>query len=255
MSSMKDFEGKIALVTGGGTGIGQATALAFAQRGALVIVAGRRAVEGEETVRQIQETDGKGCFIQTDVTDESSVKALIEAIVGTYGRLDIAFNNAGTDAPFGPLSDASEQIFDDTISANLKSVWLCMKYEIPQMLKQGNGSIVNTASSVGHVGMANMAIYVAAKHGVIGLTQAAALENATQGIRINAISPGSVETPMGVRAFGSMESYRQALSPAHPMGRIGFPNEVAEAVLFLCSDGASFITGQALSVDGGYLAQ
>jgi len=255
MSSMKDFEGKIALVTGGGTGIGQATAIAFAQRGALVIVAGRHAVEGEETVRQIQEVGGKGRFIRTDVTDEASVKALIETIIDTYERLDIAFNNAGSDASFGPLFEVAEPTFDDTINANLKSVWLCMKYEIPHMLKQGSGSIVNNASSVGHVGMANMAVYVAAKHGVIGLTQAAALENATQGIRINAVSPGSVETPMGVRAFGSMESYRQALSPAHPMGRIGFPNEIAEAVLFLCSTGASFITGQALAVDGGYLAQ
>lgn len=255
MSNTFSFAEKVVLVTGGGTGIGRATALAFAREGAQVIVAGRRIVEGEETTRQIQEAGGKGHFIQTDVTSEAAVKALIDTIVETYGRLDAAFNNAGTAAPFGPLYDASERTFDDTITANLKSVWLCMKYELPQMLKQGRGSIVNTASTVGHTGMANMAIYAAAKHGVIGLTRTAALEYATQGVRVNAVSPGSVETPMGENAFGSMESYRQALAPAHPMGRIGLPHEIAEAVLFLCSDGASFVTGQALAVDGGYLAQ
>jgi NAD(P)-dependent dehydrogenase (short-subunit alcohol dehydrogenase family) len=255
MNSTSSFAGKVALVTGGGTGIGRAAALAFAQQGAQVVVAGRRALEGEEIIRQIREAGGKGHFIQADVTDEVSVKALVNTVIETYGHLDAAFNNAGSAAPFGPLFDVTEQTFDDTINSNLKSVWLCMKYEIPAMLKQGGGSIVNTASSIGHVGMANMAIYAAAKHGVIGLTQTAALEYASRSIRVNAVSPGSIETPMGELAFGSMENYRQTMAPAYPVGRIGFPHEVAEAVLFLCSDGASFITGQALVVDGGYLAQ
>jgi len=255
MSHTDSDADKVALITGGGTGIGRATALAFAQQRAQVVVAGRHTNTGEETIRHIRAIGGKADFIQTDVTDETSVKALIDTIIQTYGRLDVAFNNAGTAAPFGPLFETTQEMFDETIKANLKSVWLCMKYEIPPMLKQGRGSIVNTASTLGHVGTANMSLYVAAKHGVVGLTQVAALEYASQGIRVNAVSPGSVETPMGERAFGSLENYRKAMAPAYPIGRIGLPQEVAEAVLFLCSDGASFITGHALVVDGGNLAQ
>jgi NAD(P)-dependent dehydrogenase (short-subunit alcohol dehydrogenase family) len=255
MTGTSSFVEKVALVTGGGTGIGRATALALAKHGAQVVVAGRRAKTGEETIQHIQDIGGKGRFIQTDVTNETSVKALIDTIIEDYGRLDAAFNNAGADALFGPLFEVTEQAFDDMMNANLKSVWLCMKYEIPRMLKQGRGSIVNTASTVGHVGMANMSIYVAAKHGVVGLTRAAALEYASRNIRVNAVSPGSIETPMGERAFGSLENYRQAMAPAYPMGRIGLPHEVADAVLFLCSENASFITGQTLVIDGGSLAQ
>src|SRR5579884_3139377 len=170
MSNTGSFADKVVLTTGGGTGIGRATALAFAQQGAQVVIAGRQTKTGEETIRHIRETGGKADFIQTDVTDEASVKALIDTIIQTHGHLDAAFNNAGTAAPFGPLFEVTEQVFDETIKANLKSVWLCMKYEIPQMLKQGRGAIVNTASTLGHVGTANMALYVAAKHGVVGLT-------------------------------------------------------------------------------------
>lgn len=255
MRQTDGFLGKVALVTGGGTGIGQATALAFARAGARVVVAGRRAAEGEETVRQIRALGGEATFVATDVTDEAAVKALVDATLATYGRLDAAFNNAGNVGQPGPLVDLSAEGFAYTVAGNLTSVWLCMKYEIPAMLGRGGGAIVNTASNLGHIGMPNMAAYAAAKHGVVGLTQAAALEYATQGIRVNAVSPGSIETPMGEHAFGSIETYRQVMAPNHPVGRIGLPEEVASAVLYLSSDGAGFITGQALLIDGGYTAQ
>lgn len=255
MIDVGEFAGKVALVTGGGTGIGRATALAFARGGARVVVAGRRVEEGEGAVRAIREAGGEATFVAADVTDEAAVRGLVEATVAAYGRLDIAFNNAGNIGQPGPLVDLSAAGFAHTIAGNLTSVWLSMKYEIPAMLARGGGSIVNNASNLGHIGMANMAAYAAAKHGVVGLTRAAALEYAARGVRINAVSPGSIETPMGEQAFGSIENYRRAMAPNHPVGRIGLPEEVASAVLYLSSGGAGFITGQALLVDGGYTAQ
>ncbi|QBD83294.1 glucose 1-dehydrogenase [Ktedonosporobacter rubrisoli] len=255
MSEENSFREKVALVTGGSTGIGQATSLAFARTGAVVIIAGRRIIEGEQIAQQIRAAGGKGYFHQVDVTDEEQVKGLIENIVETYGHLDAAFNNAGSEGYPGPLIETDEQAFEHTIDANLKSVWLSMKYEIRQMKRQGHGAIVNNASTLAHVGAPNMALYAATKHAVVGLTRSAALEYATSGVRINAVSPGAIETAMGARAYGNIEVFRKAQVPVHPMQRVGFPQEVAGAALFLCSDEASFITGQTLGVDGGYLAQ
>ncbi len=252
---MTDFTGKIALVTGGGSGIGRATALAFARDGAKVVVAGRRTEEGQETVRLIEAAGGDATFIQTDVTQEAEVAALIAQVVATYGRLDIAFNNAGNEGKVAALVEQTSDNWDFTIDGNLKGIWLSLKYELPQMAKQGGGAIVNNASLVGHVGIANMSIYTAAKHGVVGLTRSAALEHAKAGIRVNAVSPGAILTDMPKRDFGDLAVFDQYMSSLTPMGRVGQPEEVAEAVVWLCSNNASFVTGHALLVDGGLTAQ
>ncbi len=249
------FTGKVVLVTGGGTGIGKATALAFAREGAHVVVAGRRSAPGEETVRQMREAGGEATFIPTDVTQDAAVKELIERTVALYGRLDAAFNNAGHEGQPGPLIEQEEDTFRETIHANLKSVWLSMKYEIVQMLTNGGGSIVNNASSLGLVGMAGMTLYTAAKHGVVGLTQAGALEYASQGIRINAIAPGPVWTPMAERFMGSADQFTQVMASLTAIGRVAQPEEMAQSVLWLCSDGASFVHGTTVSVDGGWTAR
>lgn len=255
MSYTDEFNGKVALVTGGNSGIGRATALAFAERGAKVVIAGRRAVEGQKTVQQIQEAGGEAIFIQSDVSKEEEVAALIQQTLASYGRLDYAFNNAGNEGKPGPMVEQTDEAFDFTIDGNLKSVWLSMKYELPQMAQQGGGVIVNTASNVAHIGMANMSLYVAAKHGVIGLTKAAALEYAKAGVRVNAVSPGPIETEMPQRAFGSLETFRNYLTPLIPSGRVGQPEEVASAVVWLCSKGAGFVNGTDLIIDGGLTAQ
>ena len=252
---MADFTNKVALVTGGGSGIGRATALAFAHEGAKVVVAGRREAEGQETVQLIEKAGGEALFVQTDVTDEAAVKALVEKTVAAYGRLDYAFNNAGTEGKPGPLVEQTEDSWNVTIDGNLKSAWLSMKYELQQMNKQGSGAIVNNASIFAQVAAIGFGVYTAAKHGLVGLTKAAALEYAQAGIRVNAVSPGAIATPMGDRNFGSEEAYSQFMAPKHPVGRLGQPQEIAEAVIWLCSDKASFVTGQELGVDGGYTAQ
>jgi NAD(P)-dependent dehydrogenase (short-subunit alcohol dehydrogenase family) len=248
------LEGKVGLVTGGTSGIGRETAVLFAKSGVKVVVAGRREKEGQETVELIHAAGGDGLFVKTDVAKASEVEALIQQTAERFDRLDIAFNNAGVEGVWAPIVRQSEEDWDRTININLKGVWLCLKYEIRQMLKQGgSGAIVNMASINGLVGAVGAAPYSASKHGVIGLTQTAALENAKSGIRINAVCPGFIETPMADRIFRVPGLHKYVLG-CHPIGRLGRPTEIAEAVVWMCSDQASFMTGQSLVLDGGLLA-
>lgn len=250
------LEGKVILVTGGGSGIGRATALASAREGARVVVADVGVDGGEQTAAMINAAQGEAMFVKTDVTQAAEVEALVATAVSTYGRLDCAHNNAGIEGVFATTGDYPEDDWDRVLSINLKGVWLCMKYEIPRMLAQGGGAIVNTASLAGLVGAKRMPAYVASKHGVAGLTKTAALEYAKSGIRVNAVCPGIIHTPMVERAFLSRRPDIEALlAQSEPLGRLGRPEEVAEAVLWLCSDAASFVTGHTLTVDGGLYAQ
>jgi len=249
-----ELKGKAALVSGGTSGIGRETAALFAKAGAKVVVAGRREAEGTETVVIIHAAGGEALFVKTDVAKASDVEMVVKKTVEQFGRLDVAFNNAGIEGVWVPIISQTEQDWDQTIDINLKGVWLCLKYEIRQMLKQGGGgAIVNMASIAGLMGSAGAASYVASKHGVIGLTKTAALENARAGIRVNAVCPAVIETPMGERLFGAEEARKYVLG-LHPLGRFGVPAEVANAVVWMCSDGASFMTGQSLVLDGGFLA-
>jgi NAD(P)-dependent dehydrogenase (short-subunit alcohol dehydrogenase family) len=249
------FNDKIALVTGGGSGIGRATTLAFAREGAKVVVADVTAPGGEETVRLVQQAGGGAAFVLTDVAKASEVEALVQAVIATYGRLDCAFNNAGIEGAQAPTADCTEDNWTRVIASNLTGVWLCMKYELPQLLRQGGGAIVNMSSVAGLVGFVNIPAYVASKHGVIGLTKTAALEYATQGIRVNAVCPGIIRTPMIERFSGGSPQAIEQLVALEPAGRLGSPDEVAEAVVWLCSQAASFVTGHALAVDGGFIAR
>ncbi|MFZ0308114.1 MAG: SDR family oxidoreductase [Candidatus Sulfotelmatobacter sp.] len=249
-----ELEGKVALVTGGTSGIGRETALLFTKAGAKVVVAGRRELEGNETVDLIRAAGGDGLFVKTDVSQGSEVAALIQKAAEKFGSLDIAFNNAGIEGAWVPIIRQSEEDWDRTINVNLKGVWFCLKYEIRQMLKQGGGgAIVNMASVTGLIGSVGAGAYSASKHGVIGLTKTAALENAKSGIRINAVCPGVIETPMSERLFGAPAIHKSVVG-LHPVGRLGKPAEIAEAVVWMCSDRASFMTGQSLVLDGGFLA-
>ncbi len=251
---MSQFAGKVALITGGTAGIGRATAIAFAKEGAKVAITGRREKEGGEVVAEIKELGGEAIFIRTDITKAADVKAMVDQTVETFGRLDYAFNNAGIEQPMTPLTQQTEEVFDQVINTNVKGVWLSLQHEIPAILQTGGGAIVNTSSVAGLVGMPSIEIYIASKHAVEGLTKSAAMEFAKQNIRVNAVAPGAIETRM-YRDFVPTPEAKQYLASLHPVGRIGQPEEVASAVLYLCSDGAAFITGQTIPIDGGFTAQ
>jgi NAD(P)-dependent dehydrogenase (short-subunit alcohol dehydrogenase family) len=251
--------GKVALVTGGASGIGRATALTFAREGARLVIADMNEDGGCQTAHLITENGGQAIFVKTDVTQATAVEALISKAVETYGRLDCAHNNAGiSGAGIGGdlrvlTAESPEERWHQVLAINLTGVWLCMKYEILQMLTQGGGAIVNTASVAGLVGSVGLSAYVASKHGVVGLTKTAALEYAKQGIRVNCVCPGMIQTPMTASAL--RDPALQAQIAARPSGRVGNPEEVAEAVVWLCSDAASFVTGHTMTVDGGMVAQ
>jgi NAD(P)-dependent dehydrogenase (short-subunit alcohol dehydrogenase family) len=249
---------KVAIVTGGNSGIGRATAIALAKEGAKVTIAGRRVKEGEETVRLIKETGSEGIFVKTDVANENDVRSLVERTVETYGRLDYAFNNAGIEQTMAPLTEQTVEEFDQIMNINVRGVWLSMKYEIAVMKKNGvgvGGAIVNNSSVAGIMGFPQMAIYIASKHAVLGLTKSAALEYAKSGIRINAVAPGGVDTDMVERLTEDDKHWRETLTSMHPIGRLSNPEEIANAVVWLLSNSASFVLGHTLLVDGGVVSR
>ena len=245
------YAGKVAFVTGAATGIGRATALAFAREGAGVVVADVAEQGNRETARIIEAAGGRAHAVACDVRRAEDVKAVLDNTVETFGRLDVAFNNAGVEQPIMPTADLTEEEWDRLVDIDLRGVFLCMKHEIPLMLEQGGGAIVNTSSDAGVKGFAGQAAYCAAKYGIVGLTKAAALDYASQNIRVNAVCPGIIETPMMDRFSGGTPEGRERVISQEPIGRMGTPEEIAAAVVWLCSDAASFATGHAMVVDGG----
>ncbi|MGC1904568.1 MAG: SDR family oxidoreductase [Candidatus Acidiferrum sp.] len=249
-----DLSGKVALVTGGTSGIGRDTAVLLARAGAKVVINGRREVEGNESVEMIRAAGGEGLFVKGDVSRGTDVESLVQMTVEKFGRLDIAFNNAGIEGVWVPIVEQTEEDWDRTIDINLKGTWLCLKYEIRQMLKQGRGgAIVNMSSVAGLMGSPGAATYCASKHGVIALTKTAALEYGKSGIRVNVVCPAVIETAMGDRLF-SEPAFNKFVLGLHTLGRFGKPEEIAEGVVWMCSDKAAFMTGQSLVLDGGFLA-
>lgn len=247
--------GKVALVTGGGSGIGRAACVIFAREGAKVVVADVNVAGGEETACIVKNAGGDAIFVKTDVSKAADAQALVQRTVEAYGRLDCAFNNAGVGEIEGRTHLYPEEKWDWVININLKGVWLCMKYEIAQMLKGGGGAIVNNSSAAGLIGTVFHPVYSASKHGVIGLTKSVALQYAKNGIRVNAVCPGAVRTPMVEGVISKNPKYETANLAAEPVGRMARPEEIAEAVVWLCSDAASFVIGHAMSVDGGMVIQ
>lgn len=248
-------QGSVALVTGAATGIGRACAEAFAAAGCTVVLADRDADRGQQTARELDALRVKTLFVQTDVSDAEQVRHLHERIMATFGRLDAACNNAGIEGASGPLAEQSVENFDQVIGVNLRSVFLCMREQIPLMLKSGGGAIVNMASVAGLVGFAGSAAYCASKGGVVQITRTAALDYAEQGIRVNAVCPGVIATEMIDRFTHGDAQARTQMAAMHPMNRMGAPREIADTVVWLCSSQASFVTGQALAVDGGLVAR
>ncbi len=251
MKALNNFTDKVVLITGAGNGIGRATALAFGQQGASVVVADMSRSAGEETTALITQAGGIATFILCDVTKDQDVQSMVDGTIETYGKLDIAFNNAGIEIESSKLADGDEATYDKIMDVNVKGVWRCMKYQIPALLKQSNSAIVNTASIAGLGAAPKMSIYSASKHAVIGLTKSAAVEYGKKGLRVNAICPAVIDTEMFRRATENDPQKEQYVRSLHPVGRIGQPEEVAAAVLYLCSDLAGFTTGVALPIDGG----
>ncbi|MBU9178991.1 SDR family oxidoreductase [Burkholderia gladioli] len=257
MAQYAELNGKVTLITGAGSGIGRTTAMAFAAQGARVVVSDINPNAGEETVKLIREADGKAIFVKTDVSKEGEVQSLIDQAVTTFGRLDIAFNNAGLTQNSALLAEQPSGTYDEIFDVTVRGVWLSMRAEIAQMLKQGGGTIVNMGSMSAVVGIPGLTTYSGSKHAVLGLTRGAALDYAKQGIRINAVGPGTINTPMIDRfvELAGSDSVMEPIRAAHPIGRTGKPEEVAEAVLWLASDASSFVVGHILMVDGGYSVQ
>ena len=246
------FEHRVAIVTGGSFGIGKSTALAFARRGARVVIADW--IQNDAVLKEIKEIGGTAIFVRCDVSNSTDVAAVFSQAVYTFGRIDFAVNNAGIEGQTASSHECTEENWDKTIAINLKGVWLCMKHEIPVMLKQGKGAIVNVASIAGLIGFPGLPAYVVSKHGIVGLTKTAALEYAKRGIRVNTVCPGVIKTAMVDRITGKDKAVEKKYEDMEPVGRMGQPEEVAEAIIWLCSDAASFVTGDAIAVDGGWIA-
>jgi NAD(P)-dependent dehydrogenase (short-subunit alcohol dehydrogenase family) len=252
---MTQLQNKVVLITGGGSGIGRETAVLFAQHGAKLVIADLNPGGGQETVQMITDAGGQALFVQVDVSQANQVENMVNETVAKYGSLDIAFNNAGIDGKPVRTADGTEEEYDRIMAVNAKGVWLCLKYELQQMLLQGGGTIINTASVAGLIGAHSMSAYAASKHAVVGLTKTAAVEYASKGIRVNAVCPAIIRTAMVERAFAHLPQLEQGAIQNNPSHRIGDPREVAEAVLWLASDASSFTTGATLTVDGGLTAQ